>query len=96
MTSVSEELREEPGGSKESGKSNTTENSAAVLACSLSEINTMAKGDLGRKKFMWFACPNHSRSLREVMADIQAGTEPGTVEGCCLPTCLPLFARLAF
>lgn len=53
----------------------------------------MIERNLGRKKFMWFACPNHRRLLTEVMAEIQAGTEPGTMEGCCLPACSPLLAR---
>ena len=59
--------------------------------------NTMTKGSLGRKGFIWLIFSHHCSSLKEIMGDTQTGQEPRGrswcgVHGGVLLTTLSLLA----
>lgn len=65
---------------------------------SVAVINTMARGNLGRRGFAWLYISAHSPSLREVRtgSDLQAETEAEAMEECGLLTYFPRLSQPAF
>jgi len=57
---------------------------------------TVHRGSLGRKGFIWLTHPDHSPSLEDEDRNLEAESEVKIMEGCCLLACFPCLVLPAF
>lgn len=85
-------------GEAETGRNQPQSGQPGSSLLSVAVINTMARGNLGRRGFAWLYISAHSPSLREVRtgSNLQAETEAEAMGECGLLTYFPRLSQPAF